>query len=288
MKCTLIVLACCFILPHNLAADITPTSPTNKLLMMHRLYYLPFSMGFQQGGNLNEIIPIISKTGTVPTADEFGRLNRVWGEAREEWAKSSLLLNTPIDINGSSRISGHLASHLIALGRGPFERLSVTERIQIKNLLKGKPEMVQKTFTQIRFLKSFLTESDADRTVLFIVGASWCQSSRTYRALLESYLKRFPVSDLTLHSIVVDDPKNQIFDSAILGQFFPSSASYSHNTIPRFLLLENTAEPVLYEEGDALSVVLDRYFSSQRGFLDSLVPFLNQPVRGLSGGWTNK
>lgn len=268
--------------------DIVPTVPTNKLLMMHRIYYLPFSLGFQEGQRASEIIPVIARTGAVPTADEFSRINRVWGETRQDWEKSSLLLNTPVEINQTSRISGHLASHRIALERGPFDRLTVGERMQIKNLLAGKPEMIQKTFTQMRFLKSFLSESDTDRTVLFIVGASWCQSSRSYRVMLESYLKRFPISNLTLHSVLVEDVNNQIFDSPLLSQLFPNPASYSHNTIPRFLVLENGTTPVLYEEGNALSVVLDRYFSKHRGFLDALVPFLNPAVRGLSGGWTNK
>lgn len=270
--------------------DVTPIAPTNKLLMMHRLYYLPFSLGFQQGSTPDEIIPVLARTGTVPNPTEFNNLSRIWSNTREEWFKNSLLLNTTLNVNQSSRISSRLASHRIALNRGPFDSLGVGEQIQIKTLLKDKPEGVKKTFTQVRFLKSFLDVNDEGRNALFIVGASWCQSSRTYRALLESYLKQFPLSNLTIHSIVVEDPKNQIFDSALLSMLFPNFSSYSHQTIPRFLFFENNPdEPVLYEEGDALSQLLDRYFSKHRGFMDASVPFLtpNKP-RELLGGWSNK
>ncbi|MBI1862345.1 MAG: hypothetical protein HYR96_15640 [Deltaproteobacteria bacterium] len=272
-----------------LAAPTPPPAPTNKLLMMHRLYYLPFTLNFTQGSNTNEIIPTIALTGKVPTNEEFTSLNKTWEGIREEWAKNSLVLNTNVGINQSSRISGHLASHHIALDRGPFDSLSVGEQIQIKNLLQGTPEIVTKTFTQVRFLKSFLNDFDSNRNVLFVVGPSWCQSSRTYRMLVESYLKKLPLTDLTVHSIVIEDPKNQVFESPLMSTLFPNSGNYSHNTVPRFLFLENNPEkPVLFEEGEALSQLLDRYFGRYRGFFDSQVAFLSPRMRGLSGGWTNR
>jgi hypothetical protein len=260
--------------------------PVNKLLQMHRLYYLPFSIEFEQGADPDDIVPMVHR-GTiirVPSAEEFQKLQRAWDTTRQDWAQHSLTSNTQIGMNESVRISHRLALHRISITRQIFDGMSISEQIQIKKLLDGKSENLRSTFTQVRFLKSLLSPSDEGRNVFFVIGAHWCQSSRAYRALVEAYLKRFPKSDLAFHAIVIDDPKKEIFESALLRSLFPHNTRYSHNTIPRFLLFRNNPRaPALIEEGEAIEWVLQNALLKHKGFLDDQVPFLFSPPRALSG-----
>jgi hypothetical protein len=118
-------------------------------------------------------------------------------------------------------------------------------------------------------LKSFLQPLEEEKFNLFIVSASWCESCREYRVLLESYLKAFPHPDLNLHSLVIDDPKEEIFDSRLLKELFPNPAKYSHDSIPRFLSIETVAgKTTVLEEGEALAEFYARYLKPHRGYLD--------------------
>ena len=123
-------------------------------------------------------------------------------------------------------------------------------------------------FYQLRFLKSLLESSDEAKFNFFIVSASWCDSSREYRTLLESYFKKFPNAHLTLHSVVVDDPKKQIFDSRLMKELFPHPKRYTHETVPRFLAMQIVnGQPKIWEEGEALRELYERFYASHRGFL---------------------
>ena len=111
------------------------------------------------------------------------------------------------------------------------------------------------------------------------MSASWCESCREYRILLESYLKEFPQSNVTLHSVVIEDEKENIFDSLLLKELFPHPKKYSHDSIPRFLALEFVnGEPRLLEEGDALQAFYERFFKSHQGFLDSQTTLFHRPA----------
>lgn len=270
-------------------ADVIPEAPpTNKLLYMYRFYYLPFSLEFREGKNVNEILPLLpQKDGTVRLikADELQELDTKWNSLRDPWKQKSLLLSTPVTSNESARVTTHLVSHVIPLTRTALERLSIDERIQINETLKKKPVEVQSAFKQLTFLKSFLTPMDQGKWNLFIFSASWCESCREYRVLLESYLKKFPSSDLNLHSVVIEDSREEIFDKPLLKELFPNPKKYSHDSIPRFLMLDTTATvPKVLEEGEALAAVYDRFFKEHKGFLDEQSPLFkkSQPARRLS------
>ena len=104
---------------------------------------------------------------------------------------------------------------------------------------------------------------------MFIFSASWCSSSREYRALLESYLKSAPQNDVVLHSVVIEDPDQKIFDAKVLKELFPHQDRYTHESIPKFIALENIqGKSVVYEEGDALFALYERYLKPMRGFLN--------------------
>lgn len=246
----------------------------NKLLYMYNFYYLPFSVEFREGRTINDILPFFpgkfAEAGRLLTADELQQLDKEWNLIKDPWKKKSLLLSTQVPVNQSVRISQHMASHRVALSRTAFDTLSITDRIQLADVLKSKSPEVQAAFKQLRFLKSFLSPLEEEKFNFFMVSASWCESCREYRVLLESYFKAFPNPELNLHSLVIDDPREEIFESRILKELFPNPAKYSHDSIPRFLAIESLGgKTVVYEEGEALLELYERYFKQHRGYMDS-------------------
>ena len=108
-----------------------------------------------------------------------------------------------------------------------------------------------------------------------MVSPSWCDSSREYRVLLETYTKKFSNPKLNFHSIVVEDPKEKIFDSRLLQELFPNKKKYSHSSVPRFLAIETVqGKTRVYEEGEALQALYKRFFRKHRGFLNAKTSLL--------------
>ncbi len=245
----------------------------NKLLYMYRLYYLPFSIDFREGRTKNDILPfrgLTAEGSELLSADELTALDHQWEEVKGGWKKRSLLLNTSVTVGEKVQVAPRMFSHKITLSRGALDTLSIPDRIQINDLMRGKSTAVQADFKQLRFLKSFIEEKDEHRLNFFIFSASWCSSCREYRSLLESYLKSNPHNDVVLHSVVIDDPNQKIFESKILTELFPHPERYSHDSIPRFIAVETLrGKPVVYEEGDALATFYERYLKPLRGFLNS-------------------
>lgn len=278
---------------HLLAADSVkpvpaPTSvpqtipQTNKLLYMYRLFYLPFSIDFQAGVAANDVAPFMQ--GRALTQNEVKQLDSEWALIRSEWKKKSLVLLTQVNVGQSMRISPRLVSHHITLSRGPFDTLSVGDQIQINELLKSKSPDLQVAFRQLRFLKSFLGPQDEERLNFFIFSASWDESSREYRLLFEEYFKRFNDLSFNLHSVVIEDPKEEIFESKLNKDLFPNIKKYTHDSVPRFTVFETkNGEPVITEEGDALKLLYERFFQSHRGFLDDQISLMKKNRREVSG-----
>lgn len=259
----------------------------NKLLQMYRFFYLPFSLDFVEGKMNNDILPfLIDASGNADrliTPDELQLLDREWNEAKEKWRSKSLFLATPVPIGETVRISRHLISHRVPLNRSAFDGLPISERIQVGEAIKGRSMEVQADFKQLRFLRSFVRESEAEQFNFFIVSASWCESCKEYRMLMEAYQKQFPSSSVNIHSVVIEDPKEQIFDSNILKELFPHPKKYSHDSIPRFLAIEGgPGKTIVWEEGDALRELYDRYFRNYRGFMDSKTSLFKDRVRIIS------
>lgn len=243
----------------------------NKLLYMYRLYYLPFAIDFREGRTQNDVLPFRLSGNTVGeliSGDELSRIDRQWEGIRESWRKRSLLLNTPVKVGEKARVTNRVVSHKISLTRGALDTLTIPDRIQINDLMKSKSPDVQADFKQLRFLKSFMEYRDENKFNLFLFSASWCSSCREYRSLLESYLKSNPQENVVFHSVVIDDPQQQIFKAKILGELFPHPERYSHDSIPKFLAVEKeNGKAIVYEEGEALSVFYERYLKSMRGFM---------------------
>lgn len=252
---------------------------------MYRFYYLPFSIEFKEGQTVNELFPM--------TTDKFGEFNELmspedikgidteWAAMRTAWKKKSLLLSTAVSLGESLALSQHIRSHRIPINRNAMDSLKLNERLQLTELLKGKPIDVQNSMTQVQFAKSFIPENQSENFNFFIFAPSWCESSREYRVLLETYFKNFPSPDLNLHSIVVEDPKEEIFEAKLFKELFPSPKNYSHEIVPRFLAVETKdGKTTVLEEGAALSALYDRYFKVHRGYLDNkLSYFLNKAAK---------
>lgn len=254
-------------------AELGRQKPINKLLYMYRLYYLPFSVEFEVGRDENLILPYFPERYPEParifTAEELSKLDKEWGNLRQPWSQKSLLESTKVPLNQTVRISQRLVSHRIALTRTAFDKLSINERIQIKDALAKKAPKVKASFLQLAFLRSFLAPLEEEKFNFFVVGASWCGSSKDYRVLLEAYVKKFANPAINLHSVVIDDPKGKIFESQILKDLFPNVEKYTHDTIPRFLAYQVVnGEPKVWEEGEALRELYERYFKAERGFMN--------------------
>ncbi|MBI4403345.1 MAG: hypothetical protein HY537_04250 [Deltaproteobacteria bacterium] len=242
---------------------------------MYQFFYLPYPIEFREGSSPDELFPyLVDSKGQLVrllTVGEVEQLNQEWNATKVSWKSRSLLLNTAVSVNKSVRISPHLISHVISPLRSPFDGIALTDRIRLANALKTRAQDVQTAFKQLRFLRSFLSQGDEERFNFFIISASWCDSCREYRTLFESYVKMFRRDTLNLHSVVIEDPKEEIFKSEVLRILFPNPAKISHSSIiPRFIALEFVdGHPVVLEEGDALKALYERYFRQHRGFIAS-------------------
>jgi len=262
--------------PTALAADAAakPAAKINKLLYMYRFFYLPFSIEFREGRNQDEILPYVNDGSSMRlmTAQEMIQLDGEWKTMRSGIRPKALLLSTNVPTDGTAKISNRLLSHQLPLVRSAFDRVPISERVAMAKALEGKPEAVKNSFRQLQYLKSFtkLAQSEPEALHFFIVSPSWCQSSREYRMLFETYMKRFPQKNFVLQSIVLDDPSEKVFDSRALMELFPNKDKYSHENVPKFLALEmKQGKPVVWEEGQALEQLYSRYFAKYRGHLDA-------------------
>jgi hypothetical protein len=251
-----------------------PGQPANKLLHMYELFYLPFSIEFKQGKTYNDIFPLVAdKTGKfnqILKPEELSRLDNEYLSIRADWTKNSLFLNTPLEIGESQKITQRLVSHRVPLKRAAWDKVSVSEQIKVNALLEGKPEPIRKAVTQIQFLRGFLKAGDEEKFNFFMIGPQWCESSKEYRYILEYYSKKFPSPELVLHSVVIEDPQQQIFDSQIMKDLFPFPENYTHDSVPRFLAIQMVKGQLkVWEEGEALRELKDRFFAQYRGFLNS-------------------
>ncbi len=245
MKCTITLLAL-------LLSGLTPARAdeplASKLQYMYRLFYLPFPLEFVAGRDVDTVLPYRldakGKPGKMLEAHQLVALDTKWNSIRNEWKRKSLLEFTKVPEGKSTRITQRLVSHHVSLTKPVIE--------------------------PTRFLQSFLSPEDTKRFNFFLISASWCESSREYRNLLEGYFKRFPDPELTLHSVVVEDPKNAIFDSRFMKELFPNPKRYTHDTVPRFLAYAVVnGKPKVWEEGEALKELYERYYIKHRGFLGS-------------------
>jgi hypothetical protein len=245
---------------------------TNKLLHMYRFFYLPFSIDFREGRNKDEILPYVAdgSNGRLMTAQEMIQLDGEWKQMRAGIRPKALLLSTSVPVDGTLSITNKLLSHKLPLNRSAFDRIPISDRMMMAKALEGKPEAVRNAFRQLQFLKTFTKGLDQNALHFFVVSPSWCQSSREYRMLFETYFKRFPQKSLVLHSIVLEDPTEKIFDSRVLAELFPNKEKYSHDNVPKFLAVElKDGKPTLWEEGQALEQLYQRFYAKHRGHLDS-------------------
>jgi hypothetical protein len=257
----------------GLWADSPQTPPFNKLREMYAFYYLPFNLHFKVGEHIDDVFPVVpDKLGTLNQTvnpDDMKKVEAEWKTIREGWKKNSLFLTTPVELGKKVRISRHLISHKISVTQTAMDNLSLSNKMILRHALAGKSPEVQAEVTQLNFLKSFMDESDKANFNFFIFSPSWCASSLEYRALFEAYFKKYSDPGLTLHSVVIDDPNESIFDSKVFKELFPHPKKYSHEIVPRFLAIEQKdGKSILYEEGEALSALYNRFFKSHQGFLN--------------------
>ncbi|MBY0369139.1 hypothetical protein K2X33_00535 [bacterium] len=254
-------------------ADEKDKPRVNKLQYMYDFFYLPYSIDFRVGRDVETVLPYVvdprSQQSRMIEAHELVTLDEQWSKQRSEWKSKSLLEFNTVAVGKSIRISQRLASHRVPVTRTAMDTLSVSDRMALTDTLKGKSPAVLAAFYQLRFLKSLMSGNDEKKFNFFIVSASWCESSREYRNLLEAYFKKFPDSKLVLHSLIVDDPKQEIFDSRLMKELFPHPKRYTQETVPRFLALQMVnGTPQIWEEGEALKELYDRFYAKHRGFLD--------------------
>ncbi len=267
------------------ADDPAKTAPkVNKLLAMYELFYLPFPMEFHVGRNLETILPFVTdargEATRIVEAHELVGLDAEWSKIRGGWRAKSLLEFHSVPTGKSVRITQRLVSHRVPVTRAATDTLPLADRVALNDSLKGKSAAVIASFYQLRFLQSLLEKGDEGKFNFFIVSASWCDSSREYRTLLEAYFKKFPHPDLTLHSLMVEDPKQAIFDSRLMKELFPHSKRYTHDTVPRFLAVQTVnGQSKIWEEGEALRELYDRFYAQHRGFLGAEVKALNRVVK---------
>lgn len=252
--------------------ELYAKTPPNKLLNMYRLFYLPYKIEFKQGKELNDIFPLLATEGEkkphLIKPEQLRTLDAEYSAERKPWEKHSLFLNTPVEMGKSQRISQRLVSHRLNLKSTAWDKVSVAEQIKVKALMEGKSELVKKAVTQYQFLRSFLSGLDEEKFNFFVIGPSWCESTREYRYLLEYYAKTFPDSRWILHSVIIDDPNEKIFDSRILEDLFPFPENYSHDSVPRFIALQKeNGQLKVWEEGDALVQLQTRFLEEHKGFL---------------------
>jgi hypothetical protein len=270
---TWIKISLCALLLFASTVPAESASKVNKLEQMFRFYYLPFSLDFKEGRTANEIFPFgpdkYRDYTRLIKPEELQKLDKEWGTFREEWKKRSLFLSTPVGLNETTHLSQRLISHRIPLNRSAWHGLGLNERIQLESILRTKPEAVQVAVTQLRLLKSFLNGNEEEKFNFFIIGPHWCESSREYRALMEAYFKNFPKSELILHSVVIEDTKEEIFDSKLLKELFPYPEKYTQDIVPKFIAIQTVnGKTTIWEEGDALKELYERFYKPHRGYLD--------------------
>jgi hypothetical protein len=257
-------------------AEVATENKFNKLREMYSFYYLPFNIGFKVGNQKDDVFPVIrdamgALTVTV-NAEEMKKVETAWKGTREDWKKRSLFLSTPVDLGKKVRISPHLVSHKIGVNRTALDSLSFANKLIFQKTLQDKSPEIQTKVTQLFFLKSFLEDRDKNDFNFFIISPNWCASSKEYQAIFEAYFKKFTPAKLTIHSIVVEDTDESIFDSKLFKELFPNSQIYSHEMVPRFLALQQKeGASVVYEEGEALSALYENFFKQHQGFLNRLV-----------------
>jgi hypothetical protein len=252
------------------AEEVASTAPAHKLLHMYQLFYLPFEIEFRPGREINTVLPYRVRNGEekLLEAHELVHLDAEWAKVRSTWRAKSLLEFNPLAPGKSLRLTQRLVSHSVPVNRTAFDFISRAERKQTEITLSKKPRPVVAAFLQMQHLKAFTESADESKLNFFIVSASWCESSKEYRVLLETYFKKFPHPELVLHSVVIQDPQKTVFESTLLKELFPHPTQYSHDTIPRFLALEyRNGQPFVYEEGEALKVLYERFYSTHQGFL---------------------
>ena len=139
-------------------SEPAPKEPTNKLLHMYELFYLPFTIEFKQGRTYNDIFPLVAdKKGAFTqliTPEQLKALDQEFSSERKTWQKSSLFLNTPLELNESQQITQRLFSHRISLKRTAWDQVSVADQIKVKALLEDKPDMVRKQLPNTSFYEA--------------------------------------------------------------------------------------------------------------------------------------
>ncbi len=275
------------LLPWTLKAESTPEIKFNKLREMYSFYYLPFNIHFKIGAQVDDVFPVVSDNlgalSKVVNPEDIKKIEKEWQAVRETWKKKSLFLSTPVETGKKVKISQHLISHKIGINRSAIDNLSFANKLILQQSLQEKSPEVQANVTQLFFLKSFMEESDKKNFNFFIFSPSWCASSQEYRAIFETYFKKFSNPNLTLHSVVIEDPQENIFDSKVFKELFPHTKAYSHEIVPRFLAFEHKdGKAILYEEGEALAVLYENYFKKHQGFLNKLVTSLLPEIVNLN------
>lgn len=253
-------------------------SRINKLLYMYHFYYLPFSIDFRVGRTETDILPFLPAkrgAGRMFTNAEWSTVEVEQRKLKEGWQSRSLLLSNTVALGESKRITPRIVAHSISASRTAFESINIGDRIQFTNLLKDKPPEVQARFRQLQYAKSFLRPEDEGAFNFFVISASWCSSCTEYRMLFETYFKDFPPERAKLHSIVVDDPGQTIFTSSLMKELYPNGPFGAKASVPRFLAVENAdGQTLVYEDGDALFQLYERFFKKVRGFADGKIPLL--------------
>lgn len=258
------------------AETAAPQIKFNKLREMYSFYYLPFNVHFKVGEQNDDIFPMVPDTmgqlTKIVSPEDMKKIEAEWSVIRETWKKKSLFLLTPVELGKKVRISNRLISHKIGVNRTAMDHLSLSHKMVLQQSLRDKPADVQANMTQLAFLKSFMDDNDKQNFNFFIFAPSWCASSKEYRAIFESYFKRFATPQLTLHSVIIEDPEESIFDSKVFKELFPHNLQYSHEIVPRFLAFEQKdGRSVVYEEGEALAVLFENFFKQHQGFLNKNV-----------------
>ena len=251
-------------------ADDEATKSVNKLKYLYYFSYLPFNLEFIEGKTVNEIYPVVMEDNNprLVKNKELQKIDEYWAGIKQNYQTKSLLLKTPIKTGETVRISPKLVSHMIPPVKGCLEVLPVSEQIEWKHLIEKKTGEQKALFKQVAFLQKFIERQDEGRFNFFMIGTNWCESCKEYRVLFESYLKQFPKENFTLHNLIINDPKEQIFDFPLLKELFPHPEKYTHESIPMFITFEMQGKkPVVYEEGEALQYVYEKYFKENRGFL---------------------
>lgn len=258
----------------ELATDIK----FNKLREMYNFYYLPFNLQFKVGEQTDDVFPVVDvangelgKLSKTIAPDDMTKIETSWKQVRNDWKKKSLFLNTNLEVGKKTRISPHLVSHKIAVTTTALDNLNFSTKLVFQKSLQNQSPEIQTNVTQLFFLKSFLDERDQKNFNFFIFSPSWCASSQEYRAIFEAYYKTFSPEKLTIHSVVIEDPKEAIFDSKIFKELFPHANNYSHEIVPRFLAVEEKeGKSIVYEEGEALAILYERFFKEHQGFLNKM------------------